>query len=77
LHIEPTIKADLYSAGKILWSMITNRPAFDREQPVFNDKSLAKALRDVRMSWHFHHIDPPGLAIRSGRSCRIADLLAG
>jgi hypothetical protein len=36
--------------------MITNRPAFDREQLVFNDQSLAKALRDVRMSWHFHHI---------------------
>jgi serine/threonine-protein kinase len=53
---EPTIQADFYSTGKILWSMITNKVAFDREKPVFNDLSLAKALPDVTMSWHFHHI---------------------
>jgi serine/threonine protein kinase len=50
------IRADLYSAGKILWSMITNRMAFDRETPVFNNLSLASLLSDIPMSWHFHHI---------------------
>jgi serine/threonine protein kinase len=50
------IRADLYSAGKIVWSMITNRMAFDREKPVFNDLSLARILSDIPMSWHFHHI---------------------
>lgn len=53
---EPTIQADFYSAGKILWSMITNKPAFDREAPVFNHLSLANLLPEVRMSWHLHHI---------------------
>ena len=50
------IRADLYSAGKVLWSMITNRTAFDRETPVFNDLSLANHLSDIPMSWHLHHI---------------------
>ena len=53
---EPDIRADLYSAGKILWSMITNKTAFDRESPVFNHLSLAKVLPDTRMAWHLHHI---------------------
>jgi serine/threonine protein kinase len=51
-----TIKADLYSAGKILWSMITNRTAFDRERPVFNDLALDRVLPDHVMAWHLHHI---------------------
>ncbi len=53
---EPDIRADLYSAGKILWSMITNKIAFDRESPVFNGRSLFKELPDLRMAWHLHHI---------------------
>jgi serine/threonine protein kinase len=52
----PTIRADLYSAGKILWSMITNQPVFEREAPVFNALSLAKILPDISLSWHLHHI---------------------
>ncbi len=51
-----TIQADLYSAGKILWSMVTNKIAFDREKPVFNQQSLVNMLPDVKMAWHFHHI---------------------
>jgi serine/threonine protein kinase len=50
------IRADLYSAGKILWSMVTNRMAFEREKPVFNAQCLATVLPDVPMSWHFHHV---------------------
>ena len=36
--------------------MITNKIAFDRESPVFDQLSLAKVLPDIRMSWHLHHI---------------------
>jgi serine/threonine protein kinase len=50
------VRADLYSAGKLLWSMVTNRAAFDREKPVFNAQSLARELPGVAMSWHLHHI---------------------
>ena len=53
---QPDIRADLYSAGKILWSMITNKAAFDREPPVFNGQSLAKLFPDLPKSWHLHHI---------------------
>ena len=51
-----TIRADLYSAGKILWSMVTNQMAFDREAPVFNVQLLPNKLPDDRMTWHFHHV---------------------
>ena len=51
-----TIKADLYSAGKLLWSMITNKTVFDREKPVFNELALFRVMPDLPMSWHFHHI---------------------
>ena len=54
--VATTIKADLYSAGKLLWSMITNKTAFDREKPVFNDLSLLRVMPDLPMSWHFHHV---------------------
>jgi serine/threonine protein kinase len=53
---EVSIQSDLYSAGKILWSMITGKIAFDREKPVFNHMALPTILPDVIMSWHFHHI---------------------
>ena len=46
--VATTIKADLYSAGKLLWSMITNKTAFDREKPVFND--LSASACDARPS---------------------------
>jgi serine/threonine protein kinase len=51
-----TIKADLYSAGKILWSMVTNKAAFDREEPVFNHLALNNVLPEDFMTWHLHHI---------------------
>ncbi len=50
------VRADLYSAAKVLWSMITNKAAFDREKPVFNAQSMPIMLPDLPMSWHFHHI---------------------
>ena len=53
---EPTIQADLYSAGKILWSIITNKKAFSREKPVFNDKSMNREMPNDPMTWHLHHI---------------------
>jgi serine/threonine protein kinase len=54
---EPvTIQADLYSAGKILWSMVTNKLAIDREKPVFNELSLVQVMPEVKMAWHFFHI---------------------
>jgi serine/threonine protein kinase len=47
-----TTRADLYSAGKILWSLVTNRKAFARQKPVFNELSLDTLLRDDPDTWH-------------------------
>ena len=56
VQFEPDIRADFYSAGKILWAMITNKAAFDRESRVFNDLSLFKQMPDLPMAWHIHHV---------------------
>lgn len=48
--------ADLYSAGKILWSAITGLKAFSRENPVFNGKSMPEMFPDNPNTWHLHHI---------------------
>jgi len=53
---QPTIRADLYSAGKILWSLITNKQAFPREKPVFNDLSLNNVFPESPATWHLHLI---------------------
>lgn len=50
------IGADLYSAGKILWSAITGLNAFSRESPVFNAKSMPEMFPENPMTWHLHHI---------------------
>jgi serine/threonine protein kinase len=53
---EVTEKADLYSAGKILWSCICNAMAFSRESPVFNAKSMFSMLPRFPDTWHLHHL---------------------
>jgi serine/threonine protein kinase len=51
-----TSKSDLYSAGKILWSAVTNRHAFAREAPIFGANSLPSVLPDRPDTWHLFHI---------------------
>lgn len=50
------VGADLYSAGKILWSAITGLKAFSRENPVFNAKSMPEIFPEYPKTWHLHHI---------------------
>lgn len=50
------VGADLYSAGKILWSAITGLKAFSREAPVFNAKSMPEMFSNNPKTWHLHHI---------------------
>jgi serine/threonine protein kinase len=50
------VGADLYSAGKILWTAITGRRAFSRESPVFNEKSMTEMFPNEPMTWHLHHV---------------------
>ena len=53
---EISSSSDLYSAGKILWSAITNLMALARESPVFNAKSMESIFPDHPQTWHLHHI---------------------
>ncbi|MBD2123768.1 serine/threonine-protein kinase [Trichocoleus sp. FACHB-262] len=53
---EVSVASDLYSAGKILWSIVTNMNAFSRESPVFGKKSIPNLLPDAPESWHLQHI---------------------
>lgn len=48
--------ADLYSAGKLLWSAITSQMAFSREKPAFATKSLREVFPERPFTWHLHHI---------------------
>jgi serine/threonine protein kinase len=50
------IGADLYSAGKILWSAITGLKAFSRENPAFSGKSMPEMFPEDPSTWHLHHI---------------------
>ncbi len=50
------IGADLYSAGKILWSAITGARAFSREKPVFTTKSMSEIFPGNPSTWHLFHI---------------------
>lgn len=50
------IGADLYSAGKILWTAITGLRAFSRENPVFRGKSMPDIFSEDPSTWHLHHI---------------------
>src|SRR6185295_353460 len=45
-------KSDLYSAGKILWSAITGRKAFAREDPIWSAMSLQSIFPHHPMTWH-------------------------
>lgn len=55
-HQTATSVADLYSAGKIMWSAITNRLAFAREKPVFGPMSMKSLFPESPEIWHLHHI---------------------
>ncbi len=53
---EVSGKSDLYSAGKILWSAITGRQAFAREDPIWSAMSLRAIFPDHPMTWHLSPI---------------------
>lgn len=50
------IGADLYSAGKILWSAVTGNKAFAREKSVFTTKSMSNIFPENPSTWHLIHI---------------------
>ena len=51
-----SVLSDIYSASKVLWSAITSKRAFAREEAVFKDKSLERMLPTNPETWHLSHI---------------------
>jgi serine/threonine protein kinase len=49
-------KSDLYSAGKLLWSAVTGRKAFAREEPIWEAMSLPTIFPEHPMTWHLSPI---------------------
>ena len=48
--------SDLYSAAKVLWSSITSKRVFDREEAVFSDLSMEGVFRNQTEIWHLRRI---------------------
>ncbi len=46
-----SIRSDIYSAAKVLWSAITSRDAFAREEPVFRNLSMKKMFPANPETW--------------------------
>ena len=51
-----TSSADLYSAGKLLWSAVTGSFAFAREAPAFRAKSMKALFPQHPLLWHLQWI---------------------
>ena len=49
---EVGVHSDIYSAAKVLWSAITSRRAFAREEPVFGNQSMESIFPTKPDSWH-------------------------
>ena len=46
-----TVRSDIYSAAKVLWSAITSKEAFAREQPVFQNLSMKEMFPNSPETW--------------------------
>ena len=62
--------SDLYSAAKVLWSAITSRQAFPREQAVFGSLSMDQIFPDHPETWHLGHIFEKTIRQNPGDRCR-------
>ena len=50
------VHSDIYSASKTLWSVITSRRAFSREESVFKGDSMQARFPDKTETWHLGRI---------------------
>jgi serine/threonine protein kinase len=53
---DVTFKSDIYSLGKLLWSMVTGHRTFAREAPAFTTKNLTKQFPKKSDCWHLTRI---------------------
>ena len=50
------VHSDIYSAAKVLWSVITSQRAFAREEPAFRLRSMENIFPTRTETWHLTHI---------------------
>ena len=48
--------SDIYSAAKVLWSVVTSERAFDREDPILKSKSMQNMFPHIEETWHLDQI---------------------
>ena len=53
---EVGVYSDIYSAAKVLWSAITSRRAFAREEPVFGNQSMEQIFPRQTDTWFLMNI---------------------
>lgn len=53
---QVTEKADIYSLGKLLWSLVTALQPFAREQPAFTNMNLRRLIPDSPDCWHLTRV---------------------
>lgn len=55
-QLKVSTASDIYSAAKVLWSAITSERAFDREIPIFENKSMERMFFRKEETWHLNRI---------------------
>lgn len=65
------VRSDIYSASKVLWSAITSKRAFAREEAVFKDRSMEQLFPTKSDTWHLSHVFEE--TIRQNPSHRVQD----
>ena len=73
---EVTFKSDIYSLGKILWSMVTGYRAFAREIPAFTTKNLTKQFPNNCDCWHLTRIFQKTIRKKAAQRYKSAEELA-
>jgi serine/threonine protein kinase len=69
------IHSDLYSAGKVLWSVITSQRAFAREEPAFAQRAMSQMFPTIPDTWHFTSIFEKTVRSNPSDRCHTADEL--
>ena len=67
---EVGVHSDIYSAAKVLWSSITSRRAFAREEPVFASQSMEQVFATQPDTWHLMNIFERTIRRRPSDRCR-------
>ena len=64
------IRSDIYSAAKVLWSAITSKGAFAREEPVFGNQSMENIFPTQKDTWHLMNIFEKTIRRRPEDRCK-------